>query len=217
MRGILRGIKMKLNKLALALIVGFAPAAQASIWDWSFTDIGVNYSLSFDSLVGNTGTYTLTLDTDGYDHHAPPAYLRAVDIKAWGGQITSWSLLSAPAGSAWTETEGSSSNNGCGGQSAGFACAEAVTNAVFDVLDGPYTFQFQVIANNFNLTSAGSHVGALYASAIGDSSSYGLTSVVATPAIPEPETYAMMLAGLGLLGFVARRRRQGLGGSVVPA
>jgi hypothetical protein len=27
-------------------------------------------------------------------------------------------------------------------------------------------------------------------------------------AIPEPETYAMMLAGLGLMGFVARRRKQ---------
>lgn len=27
-------------------------------------------------------------------------------------------------------------------------------------------------------------------------------------AIPEPETYAMLLAGLGLLGFTARRRKQ---------
>jgi hypothetical protein len=26
-------------------------------------------------------------------------------------------------------------------------------------------------------------------------------------AVPEPETYAMMLAGLGLMGFVARRTK----------
>lgn len=29
-----------------------------------------------------------------------------------------------------------------------------------------------------------------------------------TPPIPEPETYALMLAGLGVVGFVARRRRR---------
>ena len=28
------------------------------------------------------------------------------------------------------------------------------------------------------------------------------------PAVPEPETYAMLLAGLGLMGFAARRRKQ---------
>ena len=30
---------------------------------------------------------------------------------------------------------------------------------------------------------------------------------VGVPAVPEPETYAMMLAGLGALGFAARRRK----------
>ena len=28
-------------------------------------------------------------------------------------------------------------------------------------------------------------------------------------AIPEPETYALMLAGLGLIGFVAQRQKSG--------
>lgn len=35
---------------------------------------------------------------------------------------------------------------------------------------------------------------------------YGLVEVNMAP-VPEPETYAMLLAGLGLLGFTARRRK----------
>ncbi|SHM26995.1 choice-of-anchor C domain-containing protein [Duganella sacchari] len=35
-----------------------------------------------------------------------------------------------------------------------------------------------------------------------------LDNVSLTAAVPEPETYAMLVAGLGLLGFVARRRKQ---------
>lgn len=41
---------------------------------------------------------------------------------------------------------------------------------------------------------------------------YGNTNTVFTvtniAAVPEPETYAMMLAGLGMLGFSARRKKQ---------
>jgi PEP-CTERM motif len=33
------------------------------------------------------------------------------------------------------------------------------------------------------------------------------TQVIATASVPEPETYAMMLAGLGLIGFIAYRRK----------
>ena len=42
--------------------------------------------------------------------------------------------------------------------------------------------------------------------AVGGSSVYADNFTI-TP-IPEPETYAMLLAGLGLLGFTARRRKQ---------
>jgi len=36
----------------------------------------------------------------------------------------------------------------------------------------------------------------------------GTTSVYSLAPVPEPETYAMLLAGLGLIGFTARRRKQ---------
>ncbi|AEJ03144.1 PEP motif putative anchor domain protein [Nitrosomonas sp. Is79A3] len=43
---------------------------------------------------------------------------------------------------------------------------------------------------------------------LGDAASVGQYSV-AISAVPEPETYAMLLAGLGLIGFSTRRRMQG--------
>jgi hypothetical protein len=43
----------------------------------------------------------------------------------------------------------------------------------------------------------------------GNYTTFSTTAVSAIAAVPEPETYAMLLAGLGLVGFAARRRRQG--------
>ena len=47
--------------------------------------------------------------------------------------------------------------------------------------------------------TGGDYPGSVY----WDNAEYG-----GTAAVPEPETYAMMLAGLGMLGFIARRRKQ---------
>ena len=61
---------------------------------------------------------------------------------------------------------------------------------------------------NYVLTGNGSF-GTLTFSAAGKSDSYGgsLDMVSMTAAVPEPETYAMLLAGLGLMATVARRRK----------
>ena len=55
--------------------------------------------------------------------------------------------------------------------------------------------------------SNGTQISARYlASGVGTNGDSGW--YVPTSPIPEPETYALMLAGLGLLGFAVRRRRQ---------
>nr|WP_198320920.1 PEP-CTERM sorting domain-containing protein [Azohydromonas aeria] len=35
---------------------------------------------------------------------------------------------------------------------------------------------------------------------------WGVVAFSAVPGVPEPSTYALMLAGVGLVGWVARRR-----------
>ena len=50
-------------------------------------------------------------------------------------------------------------------------------------------------------------VGATFANAQGGPETIAAARLTQVAAIPEPETYALMLAGIGALGFVARRRR----------
>lgn len=42
----------------------------------------------------------------------------------------------------------------------------------------------------------------------GSTALYGLTSSVVAAPVPEPETYALLAAGLGVIGFVSSRRRR---------
>ena len=68
------------------------------------------------------------------------------------------------------------------------------------------------IAGNVPVTFNGLTAGAYSLNVFGNPAGqfgggYGGFVASVTAPVPEPETYAMMLAGLGALGFLARRRR----------
>lgn len=66
------------------------------------------------------------------------------------------------------------------------------------------TVATQVLAGSTTLP-AGFYQLKVSGTTVGGQASYG-GNIVATP-VPEPETYAMLLAGLGVVGFLARRRQ----------
>ncbi len=59
-----------------------------------------------------------------------------------------------------------------------------------------------------NLAGLASTDGILFHAVWNNAVDGGESFFLVSTAIPEPETYAMLLAGLGLMGFVARRRRR---------
>lgn len=73
-----------------------------------------------------------------------------------------------------------------------------------DTLVGSYAFSTG--SYSFGALTAGDYY---YTVAATGSGGGGFTFGSYIVPVPEPETVAMMLAGLGLLGFVSRRRRQG--------
>ena len=65
-----------------------------------------------------------------------------------------------------------------------------------------------VLANNAVLSAGGGHLeGNIIAKAMTTKVEIGFEPFHPTSPVPEPETYAMLLAGLGLVGFLARRRK----------
>lgn len=72
----------------------------------------------------------------------------------------------------------------------------------------PYSWAFggfTALSDTLTL-GAGSYVFAISGKA-GSAAAYNLSSIATAAPVPEPETYAMLMAGLGVVGFVARRRR----------
>lgn len=76
-----------------------------------------------------------------------------------------------------------------------------------DDLATPFAWNFTNVPTVNTVTlSAGSYYYSVFGFAP-SVAAYSINSAATAVPVPEPETYAMLLAGLGVVGFVARRRR----------
>ena len=107
---------------------------------------------------------------------------------------------------AWTDFHFTINEPATGGQGNVFTSHEQATLTGFtlDPSHGPRNLDFtgnlaahSTATATFNLSPDASM-----------GPNFTLTQVPTVPAIPEPETYAMLLAGLGLMGSIVRRRNK---------
>ena len=198
---------MKLRKLALL------PAAAAAI---AFGTPAIANSLTFQGVTFETQAVDsdtlqfsiLNADTGATGNWTGIDFLNAFSMKDIGN-VTGATI--SPAN--FTVSEFELTTGGCVGGASGGICFTA-SPAPLDLNDN---MSWIIDFTGTDLTFASPHLKVLFSGGDVGNGHGDLLSQNITPAIPEPETYAMMLAGLGLLGFVARRRRQGLGGNLVPA
>jgi len=200
---------MKLRKLVLL------PAAAAAI---AFGTPAIANSLTFQNVTFETvglDSDTLQLSilnaTNATGDWTGVDFLKAFEIKDIGN-VTGANITSGPAGT-YTQTvdAGLAASLGCTTGGTNGACFSATSPiALTDSM--VWTIDFV----GTGLTFAAPHLKVQFLTGADATDKTGSLLSQAIPAIPEPETYAMMLVGFSLLGFVARRRKQILG-NVVPA
>jgi hypothetical protein len=188
---------MTLRKLALASIAAVVTLFVTPATANTLTFQGVTFETVAS---GNTLQLTITNAlTGGSGNWANVNYLKAFEIKdignVTGATLASWSS---------NVNNGLASAAGCTTGGTPGACFYQPTAAV--ALSDSMSFTINFAGTNLNFDAP--HLKVQFLTGQYDSKATGdLLSQTITAAIPEPEIYAMMAVGLGLMGWVARRKK----------
>ena len=192
---------MKLHQLALAALAAASiTSAQAAVFNGAttvgattVTDYSLGSALAFDIDFASLSSVTLNFSLESADFSGDPlsfnALVRDLSFAGFNGVSIKLSGISfaAPAGTITTDGFASVSASGSSLSQAWATFNPAVTSEFY--IGNPL---MQAGAADWTLNLNGLQAGDQFS---------------ITVAVPEPETYAMLVAGLAVVASVARRRK----------
>ena len=189
---------LKKTILAAALALAGAQAGAVTVWTLDNTSSsgateGLTYTLTLnDEATGSFNLFIEGINVAGVDLEGGRTYLEDLSFNPPTGYTGA--MLGGIAA-----VDGGLNASGCNG-TGNFFCFDGVHQAVNG---STMSLDFTVTASSFE-----GYVPHLKVDWNGSENNYNLVSTNMVAAVPEPETYAMFLAGLGAMGFVARRRQK---------
>ena len=188
---------MKLHKLALAPVAAAVMALSAPAVANTLTWQGVTFATQ--AVDSDTMTLSITGATAATGDWTGINFLKAFEIKDIGN-VTGASILPAN----FTAIDLNLANKACVGPAGSGGMCFSATPPVALTSSMSWTIDFVGTGLHFD----NPHLKVNFLKSAGDTKATGDLLSQNITAVPEPETYAMLLAGLGLMGFVARRRKR---------